>query len=143
MSAPSHLWGHSQSCVYLIFPSPRGRAHLQWCGPCLGYLHTSRFVGAVSMGSGQGHIRQGGSARSTGTRGARLACFAISGPLQEGPCSTRREADLSEGWIHRRTTLDVCAVQASSVMGMCSLWNFIWGMGEGDGTCQCLCSPAE
>ena len=34
-------------------------------------------------------------------------------------------------------------VQASSVMGTCSLWNFGWGMGERNGTCQHLCSPAE
>ena len=65
----------------------------------------------------------------------------MGGPLGEGPCSTRRETAPSEGWIHRSTVLGVCAVQTSSVMGTSSLWNFGWGMGEGNGTCQHLCSP--
>ena len=30
--------------------------------------------------------------------------------------------------------------QASSVTVTGSLWNFGWGMGEGDGAGQCLCS---
>ena len=34
-------------------------------------------------------------------------------------------------------------VQASLVRGTGYLWNFGWGMGEGDGACQDLCSPAE
>ena len=46
-------------------------------------------------------------------RGAGLAGFAIGGPLQEGPCSTRREANPWEGWIHR-----------SSVGCLCSASNF-------------------
>ena len=32
---------------------------------------------------------------------------------------------------------------ASSVTGTGSLWNFGWGMEEGNGTCQHICSPAE
>ena len=44
-----------------------------------------------------------------------------------------RQADPSEGWIHRSTALGVCMVQASSVMGTGSLWDFGWGMREGDG----------
>ena len=27
--------------------------------------------------------------------------------------------------------------------GTGSLWNFSWGMGEGDGSCQHLCSPTK
>ena len=42
---------------------------------------------------------------------------------------------------HRSTVLGVCTVQASLLTGTGSLWNFRWGMGEGFGTCQCLCSP--
>ena len=34
----------------------------------------------------------GGSARCTGVGGAGLACFAVGGPLWEGPRSTGREA---------------------------------------------------
>ena len=62
-------------------------------------------------------IPRGGSAKCTGVGGAGLASFAIGGPLREGPCSTRREADPSEGWIHRNTALGVCMVEGSSVMG--------------------------
>ena len=35
--------------------------------------------------------------RCTGEGVAGLARFAIGGPLREGPCSTRREVDLSGG----------------------------------------------
>ena len=71
------------------------------------------------------------------------AGFAFGGLLSEGPCGTGKEADPSEGWIHRSTALGVCAVQASLVTGIGSLWDFGWGVGEGDGACQCLCSPTE
>ena len=37
--------------------------------------------------------------------------------------------------------LGVCAVQASSLAGTGSLWDFGWGMGEGDGAGERLCSP--
>ena len=73
--------------------------------------------------------------------GTGLARFAMGGPLWEGPCSTGREADPLEGWIHRRTALGVCAVQGSLVTGTGYLWNFSKEMGEGNGTCQHLCSP--
>ena len=81
------------------------------------------------MGSGQGWIRRVVSVRCSGVGEAGLASFALSGPLREGPCSTRREADPSVGWIHRSTVLGICVVQASSVMGTGSLWNFGWEMG--------------
>ena len=63
--------------------------------------------GAASKGSGQGHISQDGSTRCTGAGGAGLAHFAVGGPLQEGPCSARREAEVSEGRIHKSTVLGV------------------------------------
>ena len=37
--------------------------------------------------------------------------------------------------------LGVCEVQASSLAGTGSLWDFGWGMGEGDGAGKHLCSP--
>ena len=86
-------------------------------------------------------INWGGSARCTEVGGAGLASFAFHGPLREGPCSTRRKADPSEGWIQRSTALGVCTVQASLVMGTGSLWDFGWGMGEGGGAGQSHCSP--
>ena len=45
-----------------------------------------------------------------------------------------------EGWIHRSTALGVWAVQASSLAGTGSLWDFGWGMGKGDGSGERLCS---
>ena len=81
-----------------------------------------------------------GSARCTGVGGACLACFSFRGPLLEGPCGTRRESDPLEGWTHRSTTLGVCVVQASSLTGTGSLWDFGWRMGKGDGIGEHLCS---
>ena len=37
--------------------------------------------------------------------------------------------------------MGVCAVQASSLAGIGSLWDFGWGMGEVDVADGCLCSP--
>ena len=52
-----------------------------------------------------------------------------------------RQADPSEGWIHRSKALGVCVVQASSVTETGSPWDLGWGMGEEDGAGQRLCSP--
>ena len=65
-------------------------------------------------------------------------------PCWRGPATQGgRQACWLERWIHRSTALGICEVQASSVMGTSSLWNFTWGMGEGNGGCQHLCSPTE
>ena len=79
-----------------------------------------------------------GSARCTGAGGADSAHFAFRGPLWEGPCGTGREADPSEGWIHRSTALGVYSA-SKFLMGTGSLWDFGWGMGEGDGASQSHC----
>ena len=72
---------------------------------------------------------------------ARFSFFSFGDPLQEGPFGTGRVSDsLLEGWIRRSTAFGVCAVQASSLAGTGSLWDFGWGMGEGDGTGERLCS---
>ena len=84
---------------------------VEWCGPFLGFLHTARLVVLLD---GIWHISRGGSVRCTGAGGAGLACFAVSGLLQEGPCSTRREADPSEGLTHRSTGLGICGMQQIS-----------------------------
>ena len=76
-----------------------------------GYLHTARLVVL-----GIWCISWGGWARCTGAGGAGSAHLSFSDPLQEGPCSTRRESDLPpEGWIHRSTAMGVYVVQASSL----------------------------
>ena len=102
----------------------------------LGYLYTARLVVL-----GIWHISWGGLARCIGAGGAGSARFSFGDPLQEGPCGMGMESDPPEGWIRRSTALGVCAVQASSLAGTGSLWDFGLGMGEGDGVGERLCSP--
>ena len=69
-----------------------------------------------------------------GAREAGLAGFSLGDPFQEGSCGSGRESDLLlEGWLCRSTALGDCTEQASSLAGTGSLWDFGWGMGEGDG----------
>ena len=139
MSAPSPVLGpQSVWCVPYLPLSQREDS--LWSGVAPVWA-TCTLPGLWCCFDGIWHISQGGSAWCTAVGGAGLACFAAGGPLREGPCSTRREADPSEGWIHRSTAFGVCTVQASLVTGTGSLWNFGWGMGEGYGACQSLCSP--
>ena len=131
MSAPSPPLGPQSDWCVPYLPFSQGQDSL-WSGVASVWA-TCTLPGLWYYFYGIWHINQGGSARCTGAGGAGSALFAFSVPLWEGPCSTRREADLLEGWIHRSTALGVCAVQASSVMGTGSLWDFGWGLGEGDG----------
>ena len=94
----------------------------------LGYLHTARLVVL-----GIWRISWGGLARCTGAGGAGSAHFSF-GDLSDLP---------PEGWIRRSTALGVCAVQACSLAGTGSLWDFGWGMGEGDGAGEHLCSMSN
>ena len=64
--------------------------------PLFGVLAHFQACGAALMGSGQGYIGWGGSAKCTEVGGAGLASFAVGGPLEEGPCSTGSEAGPSE-----------------------------------------------
>ena len=106
------------------------------CVAHLGYLHTA---GCLVLGIWS--ISWGGSARCMRVGGAGSTRFSFSDPLSEGPCGTGRWSDPPpEGWIRRSTALGVCVVQASSLTGTGSLWDFGWGMGERDGTGECLCS---
>ena len=73
--------------------------------------------------------------------GAGSASLSFGDPLWERPCSTGTESDPLEGWIRKSTALGVCVVQASSMRGTGSLWDFGWGVGEGDGASERLCSP--
>ena len=100
---PGNRWGHSQTGVSLIFPSPRSRTHCGLVWPLAGLHGHCQTCGATTMGSGPGCISRGGSTRCTGVGGADVAYFAISGPLWEGLCNTGRDAGLLEGWIHRST----------------------------------------
>ena len=138
MSVPSPPLGPQSDWCVSYLPLSQGQDSLGVVWLPSGLLASFQACGAALMGSGQGRISRGGSTRCTGVGGACLDCFAIGGSLREGPCSTR-----TEGWIHRRTVLDLCPVQASSAMGTGSLSSFGWGMGEGNSACQLLCSPAE
>ena len=76
--------------------------------------------------------------------GAGSTHLSLGDRLQEGLCGTGRESDLlPEGWIHRSTALDVCGVETSSLTGTGSLWDFGWGMGEGDGAGEQPLFPAK
>ena len=132
------LGPQSDWCVPYL-PLSQGQ-HSLWSGVALIWA-TCTLAGLWCFFDGIWHISWGGSARCTGVGGAGLAHFAAGGPLREGPCSTGREADPLEGWIHRSTALGVCPVQASSLTGTGSLWDFGWGMGQGDGAGEHLCSP--
>ena len=52
MLSPAHCWGPSQTGVYLIFPSPRGRTHCGVVWPLSGLLAHCQACGAALMGSG-------------------------------------------------------------------------------------------
>ena len=85
---PAHHWGHSQTGVYLIFPSPKGRTHCGVVWPLSGLLAHCQACGAALMGSGvlagmdpQGGQEQEGQAlpsvvpcrRGTAAQGGRKA----------------------------------------------------------------------
>ena len=125
MSATSPPLGPQSDWCVPYLPLSWGQDSL-WSGAAP-FWATCTLPGLWCCLDGIWRISRGGSVRCTVVGGAGSASFAFSGPLWEGSCGTGKEADLSEGWIHRSTALGVCAVQASSVMGTGSLWNFGWG----------------
>ena len=129
--APRPQLGPQQTVVYLIFLSPRGKTQYGMVWLLSGLLAHCQACGAALMGSGvlAGWIRKV-------HRGGRSRLPCGRGPAAPGG----RQADPLEGWIHRSTALGVCVVQAISVTGNGSLWNFGWGMGGRVGAGQCLCS---
>ena len=139
MSAPSLSLGPQSDWYVPYLPLSQGQDSL-WSGVAPVWAACT-LPGVWCCFSGIWCISWGGSTRCTGVGRAGLARFAMGGPLREGPCSTGREADPWEGGIHRSTALGVCMVQANSVIGTGSLWDFGWGMGEVDGASQRLCSP--
>ena len=141
MSAPSPPLGPQSDWCLPYLPLSQGQYSL-WSGVAPVWA-TCTLPALCCWFDGIWCISWGGSSTCTGAGGAGLAPFAMGGPLWEGSCSTGKEAGPSEGWIHRSTALGICTAQASSVTGTGSLWNFGWGMAEGDGACQCLCSPTE
>ena len=41
---PVHCWGHIRLVCTLSSPLPGAVLTVEWCGPCLGYLHSARLV---------------------------------------------------------------------------------------------------
>ena len=115
MSVRSPPLGPQSDCCVPYLPLYQGQDSL-WIGVAPVWA-TRTLPGLWCCFSGIWYISWGGSTRCTGAGGAGLACFAVSGPLREESCSTQREADPLERWIHRSTALGVCTVQASSVRG--------------------------
>ena len=139
MSVPSPPLGPQSDWCVPYLPLSQGKDSL-WTGVAPVWA-TCTLPGLWCSFDGIWRISRGGSARCTRAGEAGSARFAIIDLLQEGSCSTEREADPSEGWIHRSAVLGVCVVPASSVTGTVSLWDFVQGMGKGDRASQHLCSP--
>ena len=81
---PAHCWGHSQTGVYLISPSPRGRTHCGVVWPLSGLLTHCQACGAASMGSGvlAGVDLQGAQGQEGQTQLALLLVSPAGGALQ-------------------------------------------------------------
>ena len=106
----------------VLSPFPLSESRAVDCGlvwPLSVLLAHCQSFGAASMGSSQGCI----SKLHRGGRG-RFSSLCLRWTLQEGPCSTWREAGPQEGLIHRSTALGVCEVEANKVTRTGSLWNF-------------------
>ena len=112
----------------LSSPLPGAGLTVEWCGPCLDYLHTASLVVLLRWDL---VYYWAGSTRCTRAGGAGSARFVCSGLLHEGPCGPGREADPSEVWTCRSTALGVCEVQASSLTGTGSLWELAGGWARG------------
>ena len=101
------------------------------CGVAWPVWSTCTLSGLWCWGSGvlAGVDRQG----AQGQEGQAQLAFPLEIHFRRGPAawgwSQTRRRDGSEEAQH----FGVCVVQASSLTGTGSLWDFGWGMGEGDG----------
>ena len=77
-----------------------------------------------------------------GTRG-RLSSLCHQWSLVGGALQHREGDRLIGGMDPQKHHMGICVVQASLVTGTGFLWDYGWGMGEGDGACPRLSSPAE
>ena len=100
----------------------------------LGYLHTARLVVL-----GICRISWGGSARFTGAGGQAQLVFPLEIHFRRGP--GHREGVRPAGGMDPQKHSVGCLRGKNSLTGTGSLWDFGWGMGEGDGTGESLCSP--
>ena len=113
---------------------------MEWCGPCLGYLHTARLVVLLlwDLAYYPGWIRKVHRGRKGGHSSLCLQWSALGGVLWH------REGGRPIGGMDPQKHSVGCLPSASKcVTGTGSLWDFDWGMGEGDGASQRLCfSPS-
>ena len=134
ISAPSPQLGHSQTGVCLLFPSPRGGIH---CGVAWPFWATCTLPSLWCWRSGVlAGVDWQGARGWEGTLSSLFLRRSASG----GALRHQEGVRPAEGWIPRDTALGVCGVKASSLTGTGSLWDFNWGMGEGDGAGEHLCS---
>ena len=84
------------------------------------------------MGSGQGHISQGGSSRCTGAGGAGSARFAVGGPLWEGPYSTGREGGRPVGGMDPQKH-SIGSLRRASKFGVGNWFPLGFRLGDGRG----------
>ena len=75
---------------------------MEWCGPCLGYLHTARLVVLLQWDLVKVVLARVDPQGAQGWEGqAQLALLWLV------PCSTGSEANLWEEWIHSGTALGI------------------------------------
>ena len=83
--APSPLLGPKSDWCVSYLPLSQGQDSLGVVWLPSGLLASFQACGAALMGSGQGRISLGGSAKCIGAGGEGLAHFAFGGSLHEGP----------------------------------------------------------
>ena len=102
---------------------------VEWYGPV---WVTCTLPGLWCCFCGIWHISRGGSTRCIGPGGGGLACFALGGPLREGPCSTGREAGRPIGGMDPQKHSTGCLHGASKFHdGNCFPLGFWLGDGQG------------
>ena len=133
MSAPSPPLGPQSDWCVPSLPPPRGRIH---CGVAWPVWATCTLPGLWCWGSGilAGVVWHGVQGREGQAQLAFPWRSTLGGALQH------QEGVRPAGGLDPQK-YSVGCLCASSLAGTGSLWEFGWGMGEGDGSGQRLCSP--
>ena len=120
--------------MYLLFPSPRAAFTVGWCGPSglLAHCQACDAGDLVYLLRWIGKVHRGG-------RG-RLSSLFLPRSASGGALQHQKGVRPARGMDPQKHRVG-CAVQASSLAGTGSLWDFGWGMGEGNGAGERLCFP--
>ena len=114
----------------LSSPLPGAGLTVEWCGPCLGCLHTARLVVLLRWDLANGVLARVDLQGAQGREGQAQLALLLVVPCGRGPAAPGgRQADPSEGWIHRSTALSICEVPASSVTELVPFGISAGGMG--------------